>query len=229
MLKSEIEGAIAELVAAGMLTCDSFAGLRALLIPEKYKVRSRRKRGPVFGMELAGRWSAIEPASGAQPDVEQCARILLKRYGVVFRRVLMRESGIPPWRDLVRVLRRMEDRGEVRGGRFVERWGEQYALPEAVTVIRSLKREKRRGELVSVSACDPVNLVGVVTPGRRIPAVPGNRILFRDGEPIARYEGKTVQFEGKPDRKTAWKIQKALVRKHVPPKLREYLGKIVLP
>ena len=165
----------------------------------------------------------------SRPDIEQCARILLKRYGVVFRRVLMRESGIPPWRDLVRVLRRMEDRGEVRGGRFVERWGEQYALPEAVTVIRSLKREKRRGELVSVSACDPVNLVGVVTPGRRIPAVPGNRILFRDGEPIARYEGKTVQFEGKPDRKTAWKIQKALVRKHVPPKLREYLGKIVLP
>ena len=229
MLKSEIEGAIAELVAAGMLTCDSFAGLRALLIPEKYKVRSRRNRGPVFGMELAGRWSAIEPKSEVQPDIEQCARILLKRYGVVFRRVLMRESGIPPWRDLVRVLRRMEDRGEVRGGRFVERWGEQYALPEAVTVIRSLKREKRRGELVSVSACDPVNLVGVVTPGRRIPAVPGNRILFRDGVPIARYEGKTVQFEEKPDRKTAWKIQKALVRKHVPPKLREYLGKIVLP
>ena len=229
MLKSEIEGAIAELVAAGMLTCDSFAGLRALLIPEKYKVRSRRNRGPVFGMELAGRWSAIEPKSEVQPDIEQCARILLKRYGVVFRRVLMRESGIPPWRDLVRVLRRMEDRGEVRGGRFVERWGEQYALPEAVTVIRSLKREKRRGELVSVSACDPVNLVGVVTPGRRIPAVPGNRILFRDGVHIARYEGKTVQFEEKPDRKTAWKIQKALVRKHVPPKLREYLGKIVLP
>ena len=217
MLQSEVEGAIAELVAAGMLTCDSFSGLRALLIPEKYKVRSRRHRSPVFGMALAGRWSAIRPGLEEEVDIEQCARILLKRYGVVFRRVLTRENGIPPWRDLVRALRRMEDRGEVRGGRFVERWGEQYALPEAVTVIRSLKREKRRGELVSVSACDPVNLVGIVTPGRRIPAVPGNRILFCDGEPVARYEGKTVQFEGKPDDETAWKMQKALVRKQVPP------------
>ena len=229
MLQSEVEGAIAELVAAGMLTCDSFSGLRALLIPEKYKVRSRRHRSPVFGMALAGRWSAIRPGLEEEIDIEQCARILLKRYGVVFRRVLTRENGIPPWRDLVRALRRMEDRGEVRGGRFVERWGEQYALPEAVTVIRSLKREKRRGELVSVSACDPVNLVGIVTPGRRIPAVPGNRILFRDGEPVARYEGKTVQFEGKPGDETAWKMQKALVRKQVPPKLRAYLGKTVLP
>ena len=229
MLRSEIESAIAELVAAGKLTCDSFAGLRALLIPEKFKVRSRRNRGPVFGMEQAGRWSLIEPEFEDQADIEQCARILLKRYGVVFRRVLARESGIPPWRDLVRVLRRMEDRGEVRGGRFVERWGEQYALPEAITVIRSLKREKRRGELVSVSACDPVNLVGVVTPGRRIPAIPGNRILFRDGEPVARYEGKSVHFEKKLDAKMAWTLEKSLIRKHVPPKLREYLGKIVLP
>ena len=229
MLRSEIESAIAELVAAGLLTCDSFAGLRALLIPEKFKVRSRRNRGPVFGMEQAGRWSLIEPDFEDQADIEQCARILLKRYGVVFRRVLARENGIPPWRDLVRVLRRMEDRGEVRGGRFVERWGEQYALPEAITVIRSLKREKRRGELVSVSACDPVNLVGVVTPGRRIPAIPGNRILFRDGEPVARYEGKSVHFEKKLDAEMAWTLEKSLIRKHVPPKLREYLGKIVLP
>jgi ATP-dependent Lhr-like helicase len=229
MLRSEIESAIAELVAAGLLTCDSFAGLRALLIPEKFKVRSRRNRGPVFGMEQAGRWSVIEPEFEDEADIEQCARILLKRYGVVFRRVLARENGIPPWRDLVRVLRRMEDRGEVRGGRFVERWGEQYALSEAITVIRSLKREKKRGELVSVSACDPVNLVGVVTPGRRIPAIPGNRILFRDGEPVARYEGKSVHFEMKLNGETAWAFKKSLIRKHVPPKLREYLGKIVLP
>ena len=229
MLRSEIESAIAELVAAGLLTCDSFAGLRALLIPEKFKVRSRRNRGPVFGMEQAGRWSLIEPDFEDEADIEQCARILLKRYGVVFRRVLARENGIPPWRDLVRVLRRMEDRGEVRGGRFVERWGEQYALPEAITGIRSLKREKRRGELVSVSACDPVNLVGVVTPGRRITAIPGNRILFRDGEPVARYEGKSVHFEKKLDAEMAWTLEKSLIRKHVPPKLREYLGKIVLP
>ena len=180
-------------------------------------------------MEQAGRWSLIEPDFEDEAISNQCARILLKRYGVVFRRVLARENGIPPWRDLVRVLRRMEDRGEVRGGRFVERWGEQYALPEAITVIRSLKREKRRGELVSVSACDPVNLVGVVTPGRRITAIPGNRILFRDGEPVARYEGKSVHFEKKLDAETAWTLEKSLIRKHVPPKLREYLEKIVLP
>ena len=146
-----------------------------------------------------------------------------------FKRVLMRENGIPPWRDLVRVMRRMEDRGEIRGGRFVDGWGEQYALPEAVTVIRSLKRKQPQGELVSVSACDPVNLVGIITPGKRIPAIPGNRILFRDGEPIARYEGKTVQFEKKLDNETAWQMQKILVRKRVPPKLREYLGNITLP
>ena len=229
MLKSEVESAIAELVAAGLLTCDSFAGLRALLIPEKFKVRSRRNRGPVFGMEQAGRWSVIQPETEEPADIEQCARILLKRYGVVFRRVLARETGIPPWRDLVRVLRRMEDRGEVRGGRFVERWGEQYALPEAITVIRSLKREKKLGELVSVSACDPVNLVGIVTPGKRLPATPGNRILYRDGEPVARYEGKTVHFEEKLDAETAWTLEKSLIRKHVPPKLREYLGKIAVP
>ena len=241
MLKSEVEGAIAELVAAGILTCDSFAGLRALLIPENYKVRSGRGRKPVFRMELAGRWSIIEsgfkeedsrPVDRTIPleaDIEQCVRILLKRYGVVFKRVLMRENGIPAWRDLVRVMRRMEDRGEIRGGRFVDGWGEQYALPEAVTVIRSLKRKQPQGELVSVSACDPVNLVGIITPGKRIPAIPGNRILFRDGEPIARYEGKTVQFEKKLDNETAWQMQKILVRKRVPPKLREYLGNITLP
>ena len=229
MLKSEVESAIAELVAAGLLTCDSFAGLRALLIPEKFKVRSRRNRGPVFGMEQAGRWSVIQAETEDPADIEKCARILLKRYGVVFRRVLARETGIPPWRDLVRVLRRMEDRGEVRGGRFVERWGEQYALPEAITVIRSLKREKKRGELVSVSACDPVNLVGIVTPGKRLPATPGNRILYRDGEPVARYEGKAVHFETKLDPETAWTLEKSLIRKHVPPKLREYLGRIAVP
>ena len=229
MLKSEVEGAIAELVAAGVLTCDSFAGLRALLIPENHKVRSRRSRKPVFRMELAGRWSIIKASFEEEVDIEQCVKILLKRYGVVFKRVLMRENGIPPWRDLVRVMRRMEDRGEVRGGRFVDGWGEQYALPEAVTVIRSLKRKHPQDELVSVSACDPVNLVGIITPGKRIPAVPGNRILFRDGEPIARYEGKIVHFEKKLDNENAWQMQKILVRKQVPPKLREYLGNITLP
>ncbi len=229
MLKTEVEGAIAELVAAGILTCDSFAGLRALLIPESHKVRTRRSRKPVFRMELSGRWSIIESRSEEKVDIEQCVMILLKRYGIVFKRVLMRENGLPPWRDLVRVMRRMEDRGEIRGGRFVDGWGEQYALPEAVAVIRSLKRKQPRDELVSISACDPLNLVGIITPGKRIPAVPGNRILFRDGEPVARFEGKTVQFEKKPDSETAWEMQKILVQKRVPPKLREYLGNVTHP
>jgi ATP-dependent Lhr-like helicase len=118
----------------------------------------------------------------------------LKRYGVVFRVVLQRESQLPPWRELVRVLRRLEARGEIRGGRFVAGFGgEQFAAPDAVGRLRAVRKLERPGELVLVSAADPLNLVGILTPQARVPAVYRNRILLHDGLPIAALEGGEVR------------------------------------
>ena len=129
------------------------------------------------------------PASdgSAAAHVEHIARTLLRRYGVVLWRLLEREAArLPPWRDLLRVYRTLESRGEIRGGRFVAGIpGEQYALPEAVGLLRETRRQGPRGSLVSISAADPLNLVGILTPGPRIPALTGNRILFEDGLPAA--------------------------------------------
>jgi ATP-dependent Lhr-like helicase len=139
-----------------------------------------------------------ESGSAARPQefdwVDLCARQLLRRYGVVFHRMvcppLGREYGLPPWRELLYRFRRMEARGEIRGGRFVAGFsGEQYALPEAIQQLRATRRKASTGELVIVSAADPLNLAGVVTPGPRIAATAANRILFRDGVPIAAREG----------------------------------------
>ena len=220
LLKSQADNAIAELVSGGHITCDSFAGLRALLLPEKFKTRSGQSRTS-FEAQLSGRWALIDKVEGEE-DLESYARIFLKRYGVVFRRLLLRESFCPPWRDLVRVLRQMEARGVVRGGRFVDRWGEQYALPEAVATMRKLRKEKKKGELVSVSACDPVNLIGIITPEKRIPAVQGNRLLFRDGELVGKVEGKQIHVESN-GKVQEWELKKALLKKQVP----RYLGRTV--
>ncbi|CAI8018304.1 hypothetical protein GBAR_LOCUS11095 [Geodia barretti] len=117
---------------------------------------------------------------------------LLHRYGVVFPELLARERMAPRWRDLVRVYRRLEARGEIRGGRFVAGFvGEQFALPDAVAMLRETHRSPASvgtGGMDVVSACDPLNLVGIVTPGERVPAVPGNRVVFRDGAPLASLE-----------------------------------------
>ena len=116
---------------------------------------------------------------------------LLRRYGVVLPELLTRESAGPSWRDAVRVLRRMEARGEIRGGRFVTSFvGEQFALPEAIDLLREVNRSDPTGNMVVVSACDPLNLVGILTTGDRVPAVPGNRIVFRDGVPVASLEAR---------------------------------------
>jgi ATP-dependent Lhr-like helicase len=126
------------------------------------------------------------------------ARALLRRYGIVFRRMLEREALSASWFDLGRVYRRWEARGEIRGGHFVSGVsGEQYALPEAIGLLRSLRKSKARGELTALSAADPLNLVGVLTPGPRIPAIWTNRILLRDGVPIAALDGaNVVKLEG---------------------------------
>jgi len=126
--------------------------------------------------------------------VEAIARTLLKRYGVVFRSMLLRESGLPPWRDVVRVYRRLEARGEIRGGRFVAGFGgEQFASSDAVGRLRAVRKSERLEELVVLSAADPLNLVGILTPEARVAAIHTNRLLLKDGLPIAALEGGEVR------------------------------------
>ncbi|HEX6864391.1 MAG TPA: DEAD/DEAH box helicase, partial [Thermoanaerobaculia bacterium] len=200
LLHTQVEVALAELVAWGLVTSDSFTGLRALLVPAHLRppVDRTRRRGSVsvFGMENAGRWSLTRAGAPAEDAIspeaaEHIAWTLLRRYGVVFRRLLERETLLPPWRDLLRVFRRLEARGEIRGGRFVDGFsGEQYALPEAVGRLRAIRKEPKKGTLISVSAVDPLNLIGIATPGDRLAALSGNRLLYRVGVPIAVLDGK---------------------------------------
>jgi ATP-dependent helicase Lhr and Lhr-like helicase len=187
--RSEVEDALWELCAAGRVTGDGFAGLRALI--EKNRIREGawqvgRVRGGA-GPVATGRWALLRaPGSGSDGDlVEAAARQYLRRYGVVFRDLLAREAHAPPWRDLVRVYRRLEMGGEIRGGRLVASFvGEQFALPEALDALRATRKEAKTGAVVHVSACDPLNLVGVITPGARVPAHLGNRVAYRDGVPV---------------------------------------------
>jgi len=183
LLPTVVERGLAELAGAGIATADSFAGLRALLAaPEK-------RRGLI---ETAGRWSLF--SRNAFDSVEALARTLLKRYGVVFRAMLQRESHLPPWRDLVRIYRKLEARGEIRGGRFVAGFGgEQFAAPDAVGRLRAVRKMEKSGELVVLSAADPLNLVGILTPEARVAAIYRNRVLFKDGLPIAAVEGGQVR------------------------------------
>ncbi|HVL57842.1 MAG TPA: DEAD/DEAH box helicase [Burkholderiaceae bacterium] len=201
LLPSEVEEALAELVALGYVVSDGFAGLRALLVPvdrrQPLAGGRRRRRTAAFGIRDAGRWSLIRAAAARDDEVaEHVARTLLRRYGVVFWRILAREAEwLPPWRELLRVFRRLEARGEIRGGRFVAGvTGEQYALPEAVAALREVRRRPLDGELVAVSGADPLNLVGIVGPGVRVPALTGNRVLYRDGVAIATRVAGDVQW-----------------------------------
>jgi ATP-dependent Lhr-like helicase len=237
LLHTQLEMALAELVAWGLVTSDSFTGLRALLTPahKRPPIDRAGRRGAslsLFGMENAGRWSLLHPVgepwveSPSRDAVEAVAWTLLRRYGVVFRKLLERETLLPPWRDLIQVFRRLEARGEIRGGRFVDGFsGEQYALTEAVGQLRSLRKQPRKGTLVSVSAADPLNLVGIATPGDRLPALAGNRLLYRDGLPIAVLEGREPRFLVDLDNATRWQAQSALVRRSVAPRLKAYLGR----
>ncbi|HET6436209.1 MAG TPA: ATP-dependent DNA helicase, partial [Xanthomonadaceae bacterium] len=236
LLQTELEDALAELVARGRATCDSFAGLRALLVPQARRPHAfgrRGRRAALFGIEDAGRWTLTrrdaslppplaggeaarlgatgacaaertraapegrtgwgggEPAAtaaDARADlVEHVARTLLRRYGVVCWRMLEREAPwLPPWRELLRVYHRLEARGEIRGGRFIAGLsGEQFALAEAVAALRQVRRRAHDGELVAVSALDPLNLVGTIVAGDKLPRQPGARVLYRDGLPLA--------------------------------------------
>jgi len=212
LLPSQVEEALSQLAALGLVTSDSFDGLRALLIPSNKRptfgrnVGKRRRKTNVASIEFAGRWSLLgervsseqsgNGAGSAARDtaIEKFARVLLRRYGVVFRRLLERESLGVSWYELGRIYRRWEARGEIRGGYFVDGIsGEQFALPEAIGLLRAIRKAPTNGELVALSAADPLNLLGILTPGPRIAAFTANRILFRDGLPIAALEAGEIR------------------------------------
>ena len=213
LLPSQVEEALSQLAALGLVTSDSFDGLRALLIPSNKRptfgrnTAKHRRRANLASIEFAGRWSllprsscfsaAIDAANGAdarEVAIEKFARVLLRRYGIVFRRSLERESFPVTWYELGRIYRRWEARGEIRGGYFLGGVsGEQFALPEAIGLLRSIRKSSSNGELITLSAADPLNLQGILTPGARIPAFTANRILFRAGLPIAALESREIR------------------------------------
>ncbi|HEY7402983.1 MAG TPA: DEAD/DEAH box helicase [Candidatus Angelobacter sp.] len=181
-LKSEIETALWELVAAGLVTADGFDNLRALIDPKRRSGQGSGKTNRP--RHSAGRWSLLHPLHGDDGGkaMESVCRVLLERYGVVFRELLVRESMLPRWRDLLITFRRLEDRGEIRGGRFVSGFiGEQFALPIAVESLRAMKGLPPSGEIITISAADPLNLAGIVVPGERVAAISGKHVSFRDG------------------------------------------------
>jgi ATP-dependent helicase Lhr and Lhr-like helicase len=213
LLPSQVEDALSQLAALGLVTSDSFDGLRALLVPSNKRptfgrnAARRRRRTNLASIEFAGRWSLLlrnggfPAAMGAsngegsrQAATEKFARVLLRRYGIVFRRLLERESFPITWYELGCIYRRWEARGEIRGGYFVGGVsGEQFALPEAIGLLRSIRKSSSNRELITLSAADPLNLQGILTPGARIPAFTANRIMFRDGLPFAALESGEIR------------------------------------
>ncbi len=188
-LKSEVETALWELVAAGRVTADGFDNLRALIDPKRRAGQGRGKTSRP--RHSTGRWSLLFPEKSAERSraVEAICKILLERYGVVFRELLARENLGVKWRELLVFFRRLEDRGEVRGGRFVDGFGgEQFALPVAVESLRALRKAALRGETVTLAAADPLNLAGIIIPGERVPAISGRRLVLRDGVLISEVE-----------------------------------------
>jgi ATP-dependent Lhr-like helicase len=193
-LKAEIETALWELVAAGLVTADGFDNLRSLIDPKRRagqgSGRSTRPR------HSAGRWALLHADVAVERPraVEAACWMLLRRYGIVIRDLLAREANLPTWRELLMGFRRLEDRGEIRGGRFVDGFlGEQFALPVAVELVRNMRNLPLSGETMMLSAADPLNLVGILVPGERVPAISGKTVSYRDGiavvaEPVAATE-----------------------------------------
>ncbi len=238
LLPVQVEEALAELVAHGIVNSDSFGGLRTLLIPSDRRRAPgharRKRRMAIFNMQDAGRWAirrgavnvgrptangeaqAESQRQRTDPEaLEHLCRTLLNRWGVVFWKLLDREADwLPPWREMLLCLRRLEARGEIRGGRFVAGYsGEQFALPEAIGPLRDARRKPHVDEYLSVSAADPLNLVGILTPGGRVPSLTGNRVLYCDGVPLALYVAGEVRFLQQLDPETQWRAQNALLRK----------------
>jgi ATP-dependent Lhr-like helicase len=185
-LKAEIETALWELVAAGLVTADGFDNLRSLIDPKRRSGQgSGRTTRP---RHSAGRWALLHAEEVVERPraVEAACWMLLRRYGIVVRDVLAREANLPPWRELLMAFRRLEDRGEIRGGRFVDGFlGEQFALPVAVESARAMRKLDSAQGMVMLSAADPLNLVGILVPGDRVPAISGNSVTYRDGAAVS--------------------------------------------
>jgi ATP-dependent Lhr-like helicase len=234
LLRSELEIALQELVGAGLVNADSFAGLRALITPasKRQNRSSRRGRGAfVGGMEDAGRWALLRrsavapvvdkpvvdkqrPTSTPTETLEHIAMTLLRRYGVVFWRLLEREADwLPSWRELLRTFHRLEARGEIRGGRFVSGLaGEQFALPEAIPLLREVRRRPHDGSLIAVCGVDPLNLAGTLLPGAKVPALASNRLVYRDGLPAAAEIAGKQQFWLELDQQSTTEVRNTLIR-----------------
>ncbi|MCP5468113.1 MAG: DEAD/DEAH box helicase [Deltaproteobacteria bacterium] len=215
LLPSQVEDALAELVASAKINCDTFHGLRALLKPaHRYSRRAQSYR-----LEEAGRWAILahSPKREAQDLSEEMIfrliKIYLKRWGVLFRQVIEREYSAPPWRVLVRALRRMELRGEIRGGRFVSGVsGEQFAWAETVTQLRKVSQKEKKGDLIAISAADPLNLLGILMPNNKIVRLSANRILFEDGLPVALLESKEIKYLKQVNGEKKYQLHSALVK-----------------
>ncbi len=246
LLRTQVESALGELAAFGYVTSDGFAGLRALLTPSERRkpfdgsVRRRRRKSVPYGVDTAGRWSLLrsgrsEPSIDPAPTdrrrplepewLEKLAWTLLRRYGVVFRKLLAREVLSVPWRELLMAYRRLEARGEIRGGRFVTGFsGEQFALPEAVGSLRKTRSSERNARLVVISAADPLNLTGIVTPGDRITALASNRVGYRDGVPEYAIEAGEIRTLDPRAGEIHQEVRNAMSRGRVIPALRGYVG-----
>jgi ATP-dependent helicase Lhr and Lhr-like helicase len=181
-LKAEVETSLWELVAGGLVTADGFDNLRSLIDPKR---RAGQGRGRIARpRHSTGRWALLHTDQVADRNraVEATCWMLLKRYGIVFRDLLLRETNLPKWRELQMAFRRLEDRGEIRGGRFVDGFlGEQFALPVAVESLRATRKLPLTGEMITLSAADPLNLVGILVPGERVLAISGKTVTFKDG------------------------------------------------
>ena len=206
--------ALGELIAHGVVNADGFAGLRAFIGASARRLRA---------VTEAGRWSCVtrraaEEGNTGENGAEAIARTLLRRYGVVFKSLLVRESFAVPWRDLLREFRRLEARGEIRGGRFVAGFtGEQYARPEAVEALRRVRRAPADGLVVTLSAADPLNLTGIICLGDRIPTTASTRIAFRDGVPIGTLTGRrNIDWIEPQTPEQEWSARNALLRRRIP-------------
>jgi ATP-dependent Lhr-like helicase len=243
LLKTQLEEGLAELVSLGRVCSDSFTGLRALLTPNHKKPTTHKRRGrkAMFGVEDAGRWSLLdtfEQETGQQKpsrwnaldeeQLERLALLYLQRWGVVFRALIDRETLSPPWRILLVTLRKMELRGNVRGGRFVAGvGGEQFAFQETVNSLRKFKRSREAAAMAPfycLSATDPANLINLTMPTRKLPRLASNRVLYRGGVPIAVMESGETHFLREVSADQQWQFQQMLTKRVFPPRLRSYLG-----
>jgi ATP-dependent Lhr-like helicase len=201
-LKAEIETGLWELVAGGLVTADGFDNLRTLIDPKR-RTGQGSNHGP-RPRHSSGRWALLHADVAAERNrtVEAACWMLLGRWGIVIRDLLVREPNLPPWRELLMAFRRLEDRGEIRGGRFVDGFlGEQFALPAAVESLRAMRGLPLTGETVTLSAADPLNLIGILVPGERVPAISGRTVSYRDGIAISadRTSNEGAQVEALPN------------------------------